>query len=203
MAFESLKERTLRALGRDPVQAAAVRSYTALVDRARAPVFYEQAPDLSGAEHAPGGFGVPDTVEGRFDLLTLHMFLVLGRLKDVPGTERFAQTLFDVMFRNMDDSLREMGVGDMRVPKKIRQMAEEFYGRVGAYDAAMDDRSSLAAALSRNLYGTDDAPMAPALAAYVQDAAVALRAVPPERLTGGEVPLPDPAPRLLLEETMR
>ena len=194
MAFESLKERTLRALGRDPVQAAAVRSYTALVDRARAPVFYEDGRD---------GFGVPDTVEGRFDLLTLHMFLLLGRLKDVPGTERFAQTLFDVMFRNMDDSLREMGVGDMRVPKKIRQMAEEFYGRVGAYDAAIDDRDALAAALSRNLYGTDDAPMVPALAAYVQDAAAALRAVPPERLTGGEVPLPDPAPRLLPEETMR
>ena len=175
-------------MGRDPVQAAAVRAYTALVEQARTPALYEAPPE---------GYGVPDTVEGRFDLVTLHVFLFLRRLKEAPedtetGTGRFAQMVFDIMFRNMDDSLREMGVGDMKVPDKVRGLAEAFYGRVGAYDGVMDDRAALADALSRNVYGTDGEPAADALAAYVQRAAGRLDATPITTLTDGTVPLPAP-----------
>ena len=171
-------------LGRDPVQAAAVRAYAALVEQARAPALYEPLPE---------GFGAPDTVEGRFDLVTLHVFLFLRRLKDAPeDTGRFAQMVFDIMFRNMDDSLREMGVGDMKVPEKVRGLAESFYGRVGAYDGVINDRAGLARALARNVYEAPDHPAADALAAYVQRAAARLDATPITTLTDGTVPLPAP-----------
>ena len=193
MPFRGIKERALRALGRDPVQAAAVRAYTALVEQARLPVLYEDP---------PGGFGVPDTVEGRFDLVTLHVFLLLRRLKDAPertaakGTvdpDAFARHVFDVMFRDMDDSLREMGVGDMKVGKKVRGLAEEFYGRVGAYDGAMNDTDALAPALARNVYADAGAPAARDLARYAQDLAAALERTPIADITAGRLALPRPA----------
>ena len=194
MAFRGFKERALRVLGRDPVQAAAVRAYTGLVEQARLPVLYEAPPE---------GFGVPDTVEGRFDLVTLHVFLLLRRLKDAPekaagaqDTDAFGRHVFDVMFRDMDDSLREMGVGDMKVGKKVRGLAEEFYGRVGAYDGAMGDEAALAPALARNVYAAPDAPSAPAardLARYVHEVAGALDRTPITDITAGRLALPRPA----------
>ena len=197
MAFRGFKERALRALGRDPVQAAAVRAYTALVEQARLPVLYEEP---------PRGFGVPDTVEGRFDLVTLHVFLLLRRLKDAPernaarggvDADAFARHVFDVMFRDMDDSLREMGVGDMKVGKKVRGLAEEFYGRVGAYDGAMADGQRdagvLAPALARNVFADEAAPAALDLARYAHEVADALGRAPIEEITAGRLTLPSPA----------
>ena len=92
---------------------------------------------MAAARHpvAYAEWGVPDTLDGRFDMITLHTFLVLDRLK---GEDRaFRQELVDEFFRDMDRSLREMGVGDLSVGKKVRKMAEVFYGRLAAYDKAL------------------------------------------------------------------
>ena len=96
-------------------------------------------------------WGVPDTLDGRFDMISLHAFLVLDRLK---GTEQaFRQGLVDEFFADMDRSLREMGVGDLSVGKKVRKMAEVFYGRVAAYDQALaGPDGALEAAIARNVF---------------------------------------------------
>lgn len=154
--------------------------YTRIVAQAREPAFYTD-------------YGVPDTVEGRYDLLTLHMFLVLRRLKREAGqTKPFAQKLFDVMFRNMDDSLREMGVGDLKVGAKVRGLAEDFYGRLGAYERALDAEGSLDDAISRNVFGEDASPAAPRLAAYTRTADRALGTQAIADLKSGHVTFPDP-----------
>jgi len=114
--------------------------YEQIVAQSRRPEFY-----LEG--------GVADSLDGRFDLMSLHVFLVLRRLKE-EGQGKLSQALFDTFFHNLDVGLREMGVGDLSVGKKIRQMAEAFYGRVAAYDAALSapDEKALVEALQRNLY---------------------------------------------------
>jgi cytochrome b pre-mRNA-processing protein 3 len=127
--------------------------YEAIVAAARQPRFYAE-------------LLVPDTVDGRFDLITLHMFLVLERLKD-EQPEPVRQALIDVFFRDMDRSLREMGVGDLSVGKKVRKMAEVFYGRVDAYRKALvEGEMALSDAIARNVYVDGHAEMAPKLANY-------------------------------------
>ena len=112
--------------------------YEAIVAAARHPVFYAY-------------WHVADTIDGRFDMISLHAFLVLDRLKGVE--EEFRQNLVDELFRDMDRSLREMGVGDISVGKKVRKMAEVFYGRVAAYDRALiAGRDAVNAALARNVF---------------------------------------------------
>ncbi|WP_051881517.1 ubiquinol-cytochrome C chaperone family protein [Parvularcula oceani] len=183
MVFGFLKSIARRAFGHDPRQVAAVDLYTEIVEQARSPVLYEE-------------YGVPDTVDGRYDLLTLHMVLVLRRLKrEGEGRRGFSQQLFYVMFRNMDDSLREMGVGDLKVGKKVRELAEAFYGRLGAYETAFekDGDAALRSALGRNIYGQEDAPEAARLAAYARAADTALAGQPAATLTAGRVAFPDPA----------
>ncbi len=134
----------------DPGQAL----YEVIVAAARQPRFYAD-------------MGVPDSVDGRFDMITLHMFLVLDRLNDA-SLEATRQTLTDVFFRDMDRSLREMGVGDLSVGKKVRKMAEAFYGRLLAYrKAAGQGEEDLAAALARNIYVESGGSHAPALAKWV------------------------------------
>src|SRR5579883_1244520 len=99
-------------------------------------------------------YGVPDSVEGRFDLIVLHLVLVLAPLEaDASSGRAIGQKLFDEFCRDMDDNLREMGVGDLAVPKKMRQFAEAFYGRQAAYRAALaaSDERELANALARNI----------------------------------------------------
>lgn len=113
--------------------------YEAIVAAARHPDFYAR-------------WGVGDTLDGRFDMVALHTYLVLDRLK---GEEpQFRQALVDEFFSDMDRSLREMGVGDLSVGKKVRKMAEVFYGRVAAYDAALAaaEGEALPAALARNIF---------------------------------------------------
>lgn len=152
--------------------------YAALLARARAAVFYAE-------------LGVPDSVDGRFDMIVLHMCLLLGRLKQ--GDEdarRLAQALFDLMFRDMDRSVRELGAGDHAIGRRIKQMISAFYGRARAYDEALPDPARLAEALRRNVYRSaevDEAALS-RLAAYVVEAHRALAAEPLESLLQGELP---------------
>jgi cytochrome b pre-mRNA-processing protein 3 len=121
--------------------------YEAIVAAARHPILY-------------ASLGVPDNVDGRFDMIILHSFAVLDRLKG--GEPDFRQALVDEVFRDMDRSLREMGVGDLSVGKKIRKMAEVFYGRVAAYDKGLaDGREALDAAIQRNIFPEGAPPGAP------------------------------------------
>jgi len=164
--------------GRSAKKEAARRLYTAIVERARAAVFYEDA-------------GVPDTVDGRFDMIALHAFLVLRRLKrDHDKTATVAQALFDLMFVDMDENLREMGVGDLSVGRRVKQMAKAFFGRVAAYEEAMAaGLEPLAEVLHRNLYrGADVEPASLTLMArYVLDQASTLDAVEVETFLSGRV----------------
>lgn len=110
-------------------------------------------------------YGVPDTVDGRFDLLLVHIFMVMQRLVGKKGAaKQVAQGLFDMTFADMDQSLRQAGVGDVGVPKHMRRMMKAFNGRMYAYREAIEE-DQLPAALERNLYGTVDAPSADVLAA--------------------------------------
>ena len=115
--------------------------YAAIVERARDPRFY-----LLG--------GVPDSLDGRFEMVALHGYLVLRRLRgEGEAAQAMAQALVDTLFADMDASLREMGAGDLGVGKRVKRMATGFYGRVGAYDEGQA-RGDVREALRRNLYGT-------------------------------------------------
>jgi cytochrome b pre-mRNA-processing protein 3 len=137
-------------------------------------------------------YGVPDTVDGRFDLIALHLFLALDRLRHGEGaTESFRQQLTDGFFADMDRNLREMGVGDLSVGKKVRKMAEAFYGRVKAYSAALEnDNAALRDALARNIYAEANSPHAAGLADWVVRARAALETQSIDHLMSGEVLLP-------------
>ncbi|MET4388804.1 cytochrome b pre-mRNA-processing protein 3 [Bradyrhizobium sp. F1.4.3] len=130
--------------------------YGMIVTQAREPIFYR---DL----------GVPDTVNGRFDLLLLHLWLLLRRLRTVQGSVELSQALFDRFCEDMDDNLREMGVGDQTVPKRMRAFGEAFYGRVQAYDQAIDTGAeALALAICKNILNGAEMDHARRLAAYAQ-----------------------------------
>ncbi len=121
------------------------RLYDHAVVAARTPGFYT---DLA----------VPDTLDGRFELIALHVFTLIFRLKNETGAyqkeaDRLAQALFDVMFRDMDRSLREMGVGDLGVPRRVKTMMRAMNGRCHAYTQAIG-AGDLTSALRRNVYGT-------------------------------------------------
>lgn len=148
----------LLGLKRPAFQQEAEAVYRQLTAQARNPVFYED-------------YGVPDTVEGRFDVLAVHAFAVLLRVREVDENGRFGQALFNTMFSNLDANLREMGVGDTRVGKRVRAFAEMFFGRARAYEAALneEDETILIDALSRNVYGLEGASEAPHLARYLRE----------------------------------
>jgi cytochrome b pre-mRNA-processing protein 3 len=116
--------------------------------------------------------GVPDTVNGRFDLLLLHLWLLLRRLRTVAqGGAELSQALFDRFCEDMDDNLREMGVGDQTVPKRMRAFGEAFYGRVQAYDqAAETGAEALAQAICKNILNGAGFDLAQRLAAYAMAA---------------------------------
>ncbi len=139
--------------------------YGAAVAAARAPVLYAR-------------LGVPDTLDGRFDLVGLHVCLLIRRLRRLPPPgPALAQSVFDAMFHDMDVNLREMGVSDLAVGKRVRAMWEAFHGRASAYEAALDDADPgrLADALARNVWRGAPAEGAAALAdvARAQDAMLA------------------------------
>jgi len=125
---------------RGPQKKAAEALYAQIVAEARAPHFYAE-------------MGVPDTVDGRFDMILLHSFIAMQGLK-ARGEGRLAQAVYDVLFVDMDRALMEMGIGDMRIGKHIRKMQKAFNGRMHAYEAAIHDRDAMMQAVRRNVYGT-------------------------------------------------
>ena len=160
------------------------KAYCEIVAQARQPVFYTE-------------FLVPDTVDGRFDLIVVHAVLYFRRMRgEGKQVSEFAQNVFDLFFGDMDASLREMGVSDTRVPKKVKVMGEAFYGRADAYIPAIDegDTQALAAALGRNLFTDSPEPVAQLkLARYVQEAAEILSSQSSQDLLTGKIDWPDPA----------
>jgi cytochrome b pre-mRNA-processing protein 3 len=165
--------------------------YGMIVAQARLPVFYRV-------------FAVADTVNGRFDLLVLHLALVLGRLwqgaeqeSEQVALKKLGQGLFDRFCEDMDGNLREIGFADLKVPKEMSKIGEAFYGRAQAYQAALDvpGDQALADTLARNIFGGVLAEPAAAqrLAAYVRLAVGDLRAQSAASLAAGELRFPDPA----------
>ncbi|MDO9058151.1 MAG: ubiquinol-cytochrome C chaperone family protein [Bradyrhizobium sp.] len=155
--------------------------YGMIVTQAREPLFYR---DL----------GVPDTVNGRFDLLVLHLWMVLRRLRSMEGATELSQALFDHFCDDMDANLREMGVGDVTVPKRMRAFGEAFYGRVAAYDLALDaGREPLALALCKNILNGEQIGKARQLAAYAEAAVADLAGLDDTALPAGSWKFPSPA----------
>ena len=160
-----------KIFARKPVEA--TRLYGAIVAAARQEKFYAQ-------------WDVPDTLDGRFDMIVVHMFLVLDRLKG--ESQKLRQQLTDVFFSDLDRTLREMGVGDLSVSKKIRPMAEAFAGRMQAYAFAMEQGdAALVEALERNVYAGERNPKARLLADWVNDNTANLIAMPIAKLLNGEL----------------
>ena len=168
----------------NPERSAAELAYHRVVEQARRPGFF-----LHG--------GVPDTVDGRFELICLHAFLYLHRLKsERPRSARLGRHFVAVMFADFDRSLREMGVGDISVGKHVKRMARAFYGRVLSYEAGLAGNDSvLAAALARNLFGTGDAPpsAADAMTAYVRGVVRGLSSQPTTDLLAGQASFEAPS----------
>jgi cytochrome b pre-mRNA-processing protein 3 len=168
---------------RIPLRGTIEAIYGMIVTQAREPLFYR---DL----------GVPDTVNGRFDLLLLHLWLVLRRVKSVKAGTGLSQALFDYFCEDMDDNLREMGVGDLAVPKRMRAFGEAFYGRSAAYDMALTESGeAFAQALCRNILNGEKIERARDLAAYAEATMAVLEAVSEAALLGGawKFPLPQGA----------
>jgi cytochrome b pre-mRNA-processing protein 3 len=165
--------------------------YGVIVAQARSPAFYTS-------------YGVPDRLEGRFELIVLHLVLMLHRLARNSGAgaapgpapaSDVGQRLFDAFCRDLDGNLREMGVGDLAVPKKMRRFGEAFYGRLGAYRAALAvaDDWEIEKALARNIFGVDGVDeRAVRLARYARAAARQLEAEDDDALLAGKMIFPSP-----------
>ena len=152
--------------------------YGMIVTQAREPLFYR---DL----------GVPDTVNGRFDLLVLHLWMVLRRLKPVEGGAGLSQALFDRFCDDMDANLREMGVGDLTVPKRMQGFGEAFYGRTAAYDHALAaGEEPLAQSLCKNILNGDRIEKARQLTVYAEAAIAALAGLDEATLRSGSWKFP-------------
>jgi cytochrome b pre-mRNA-processing protein 3 len=153
-----------------PARAAGEALYEAAVRQARQPDFY-------------GALAVPDTTEGRFELYSLHLVLLLHRLKGQGSSAtETAQALFDTYLGALDNALREMGVGDLTVPKKMRRLGEAFYGRATQYEAilAAGDRNELVGLLQRTVFDGAGAETCGKLADYVLEASAGLARQPLE-----------------------
>ena len=166
--------------------------YGAIVAQARSVPFYAD-------------YRVPDTVEGRFDLIVLHLVLLLNRLgrsaeawrgfgQKLLGQKLLGQELFDAFCGDLDANLREMGVGDLAVPKRMQAFAEAFYGRQAAYLAALEasDQRVFEKALARNIFPAGNDAGAAQLARYARAAVTSLDAQDDGALIRGEVVFPGP-----------
>jgi len=141
----------------------AEKLYFQAVEQARQPEFYEE-------------MNVPDSFDGRFEMISLHVFLVMNTLKD--RNKRRAQALFDAMFRNVDLTLREMGIGDLSVPKHMRKMMKAYNGRAHSYQKALNEEEDLKEVLKRNVYGTAEEAREEdldRLAAYVHESIMSIK----------------------------
>jgi cytochrome b pre-mRNA-processing protein 3 len=165
--------------------------YGTIVAQARLPCFYRE-------------YAVPDTINGRFDLLVLHLAIALDRLAADAKLRQLGQALFDRFCQDMDHNLREMGVGDLSVPKEMQRMGEAFYGRAQAYRAALTapGQAALVEALKRNIYnGAPSVPAAPVrLAAYMREAVGGVGAQEPAELLAGTLRWPDPHATVFVED---
>jgi cytochrome b pre-mRNA-processing protein 3 len=195
----------------------AEETYIALLRAARNPFFFDQ-------------LKVPDTIDGRFELIVLHMFLIEHRLVGAPvelvtrspvgepeqserggavggairppreALECFAQFLSEAFFNDMDSSLREMGVADTGVSKRIKKMGKAYHGCLQAYATSLNDATALRAALARNVYGTvenGDVAALTRLGNYVEAMVKNLATVAPETITSGNYEWPDVATLVL------
>jgi cytochrome b pre-mRNA-processing protein 3 len=154
--------------------------YGMIVTQAREPSFYR-------------AFGVSDTVNGRFDLLVLHLWMVLRRFRSIHGAVDVSQALFDRFCNDMDANLREMGVGDLTVPKRMQAFGEAFYGRAAAYDAAVAaGADALAQALCKNVLNGVGMDNAQQLANYSFATIARLDGLDETGLLGGGWTFPDP-----------
>ena len=174
-------------LRRNPARKAAENLYAALVAQARRPEFYAR-------------LGVPDTLDGRFEMVTMHVFIALRRLKAEPRSPGLGQSLVDLFVEDMDASLREMGAGDLGVGRRVKRMAQALYGRIAAYEQGLaGPEEQLIEALRRNIYATargEDGPDPAALAAlagYLRRESAG-SAPGPEGIGFGPPPASAPAP---------
>jgi cytochrome b pre-mRNA-processing protein 3 len=154
------------------------RVYAAIVAASRAPALY-------------ASMGVPDTVMGRFEALALMLSVTLRRLKQLPPpADMLAQELVDRFFAGLDSAMREIGIGDVSVPKKVKKLGQAFYGRLGAYDTALADDAAaddLEKALARNVLEKPDQPgLATALAQHIRKLTTSLDASAFEDIVSGE-----------------
>lgn len=180
MLFSSQKRR-----GRE----AAARLYAACVEASRAPALYRD-------------YGVPDTLQGRFEMVALHLFPLLHRLMHEPGDDpELARLVSESFVTDMDAAFREMGVGDVTVPKRMKTLYASFAGRISGYTKALGEGDgALAGAIARNVF--PDEPRderALSLAAHVQSALAALRGAPLVELQQGKAAFPNPAPAIKQE----
>ena len=160
--------------------------YGIVVAQAREPLFYRE-------------LGVRDSVDGRFDLLLLHLWRVLRELKLKEGPRALSQGLVERFCSDMDHNLRELGTADLRVPKKMQEFGRALYGRAAAYDTAWDaGREPLAQAVSKNIYNGSDIEHARRLVSYVEAAIAALDRLDAATLTSGAWRFPQPAATLVV-----
>jgi cytochrome b pre-mRNA-processing protein 3 len=162
-----------RASRRDDV---AMQRYIEIVTAARNPVLFD-------------AFGVPDSLDGRFEAIAMHGWAVLRRLKNVAAAKEINQRLFDILFQDMDQSLREMGVSDIVVGDRVKAMAKGLYGRIAAYDVGLEQGdAAFQDALERNVYGTAPSPAgaAASLAVYLRAADAALQGMDDQRMLSVE-----------------
>lgn len=167
-------------LRRDPFRAEAARLYGVLAEQARQPAFFAE-------------IGVPDTVDGRFDLLSLHVGLAIERLKQESDGVALSQSLFDAMFRHLDLTLREMGVQDLGVGKRIKIMAEGFHGRgLALREALAGDDAALEAVLARNVLSVQQPPTGSAtrLRDYVRQLVAAFSATSRSQMLAANLRFP-------------
>lgn len=172
----------LRQLFTPKPPAAVEATYIALLGAARNPFFHEV-------------LKVPDTIDGRFELIVLHLFLLQHRLLG-SAQAPFCQYLSEAFFNDMDASLRELGVADTGVSKRIKKMGKAYHGALQAYAAGLNDETALRAALARNLYGTvaqGDVALLERAARYVRHMSAQLAATDDATITSGRYAWPDAA----------
>jgi len=167
-----------RLFRRGPARDAGEAMYAALVSQARNARLYE-------------AFGAPDTVEGRFEVYTLHLVLLIDRLNaEGAGSKPVSQALFDAYVKALDAALREMGVGDLSVGKKMRKLGEALYGRMKSYQAAFEalpDETPLEDLIQRTVHAEADGTKAPAMAGYALAQRAHLAGQPAQALMRGEI----------------
>ena len=165
---------------------ASISLYIAAVEHARSPIFFLD-------------FGVPDSVDGRFDLVIVHVMLLVRRLRQQgKAAAEVSQALLNLMFADMDRNLREMGVGDLSVGRQVKKMAKAFYGRAETWEQALDqDIEMVTSALAETVYRSVEVPSEPisSLASYVIAADKYLADLSTDTMISGEVEFPVPKPQ--------